>query len=329
MIDFKATVLIVDDMQVNLAILSEILKCEYHVKIAKSGQKALEIVENGNIDLILLDIVMPELDGYEVCEILKNSDKTKDIPIIFVTASKEADDEEKGFLVGAVDYITKPFKPKTILSRVRTHINLHLRQTELEKLSHDLQNKNIELKKYISIIQEISITDGLTNVYNRRHFNEIFPKIVNSAKRNNELVCFLLLDIDHFKLYNDNYGHQAGDNVLVKFTSCLKLSLKRVDDMCFRLGGEEFAVIFKSEDEEKALEFADTLKSNIENLAIPHEYNSASKYITASLGLICKYGREIENIDAIYKEADDLLYEAKNSGRNNIKVNALPNRVRN
>lgn len=321
MMDFKATILIVDDMQVNLVILSEILKNEYHVKIAKSGQKAIEIIENGNIDLILLDIVMPELDGYEVCEILKNSDKTKDIPIIFVTANKEAEDEEKGFLVGAVDYITKPFKPKTILSRVKTHINLHLRQIELETLSHTLENKNIELKKYISIIEEISITDGLTNVYNRRHFNGIFPKVINSAKRNDELVCFLLLDIDHFKPYNDHYGHQAGDNVLIKFANCLKLSLKRADDMCFRLGGEEFGVIFKSEYREKALEFADTLKTNIENLAIPHEYNSASKYVTASLGLICKYGREIKNIDAVYKEADDLLYEAKNSGRNKVKVN--------
>ena len=321
MTDFKATILIVDDMQVNLAILSEILKDEYHIKIAKSGKKALEIVENGNIDLILLDIVMPELDGYEVCEILKQNDKTKDIPIIFVTASKEAEDEEKGFLMGAVDYITKPFKEKTILARVRTHINLHLRQIELETLSHSLENKNLELKEYISIIEEISITDGLTNIYNRRHFNEIFPKIINSAKRNDELVCFLLLDIDHFKLYNDNYGHQAGDDVLVKFASCLKENLKRADDLAFRLGGEEFGIIYKAEDKEKALEFANKLKNHIENLAIPHEYNSASRYITAFLGLICKNAKDIKNIDEIYKEADDLLYKSKLNGRNKVSIN--------
>lgn len=322
MIDFKATILIVDDMQVNLAILSEILKDEYHIKIAKSGQKALEIIENGNIDLILLDIVMPELDGYEVCEILKNNYKTKDIPIVFVTANNEACHEEQGFLAGAVDYITKPFKPTTILSRVKTHINLHLRQIELETLSQTLENKNKELKKYISIIEEISITDGLTNVYNRRHFNEIFPKVINSAKRNDELVCFLLLDIDHFKPYNDNYGHQMGDDVLVKFTNSLKDNLNRGNDMCFRLGGEEFGVIFKSENKEKALEFANRLRTNIENLLIPHEYNSASKYITASSGLICKYGRDIENVDKLYKEVDDLLYEAKKSGRNKVIINA-------
>lgn len=306
MTDFKPTILIVDDMQVNLTILSEILKNKYHIKIAKSGKKALEIVENSNIDLVLLDIVMPELDGYEVCKILKNSENSKDIPVIFVTANSDACDEEKGFLMGAVDYITKPFNPTTILARVKAHINLHLKQ--------------IELEKYILMIEKISITDGLTNVYNRRHFNDIFPKIINSAKRNNELISFLLIDIDHFKQYNDNYGHQMGDEVLIKFADCLKSSLKRVDDMCFRLGGEEFGIIYKSEDKQKALEFANILKNSIENLKIVHEYNGASNYVTASLGLICKYARDIKNIDEIYKQADDLLYEAKKSGRNIVSV---------
>lgn len=306
MTDFKPTILIVDDMQVNLTILSEILKNKYHIKIAKSGKKALEIVENSNIDLVLLDIVMPELDGYEVCKILKNSENSKDIPVIFVTANSDACDEEKGFLMGAVDYITKPFNPTTILARVKAHINLHLKQ--------------IELEKYILMIEKISITDGLTNVYNRRHFNDIFPKIINSAKRNNELISFLLIDIDHFKQYNDNYGHQMGDEVLIKFADCLKSSLKRVDDMCFRLGGEEFGIIYKSEDKQKAFEFANILKNSIENLKIVHEYNGASNYVTASLGLICKYARDIKNIDEIYKQADDLLYEAKKSGRNIVSV---------
>lgn len=321
MIDFKPTILIVDDMQVNLAILSEILKSEYHIKVAKSGQKALEIVQNGNIDLILLDIVMPELDGYEVCNILKSSDKTRDIPIIFVTANNEASDEEKGFLLGAVDYITKPFKSTTILSRVKTHISLHLRQIELEILSQTLQDKNNELKKYIQIIEEISITDGLTNIYNRRHFNEMFPKVINSAKRKDELVCFLLLDIDHFKQYNDNYGHKAGDDVLVEFAKCLKVNLRRADDMVFRLGGEEFGVVFKSETKEKALEFANMLKGNIIDLKIEHKYSSVSNYVTASMGLICKYGNEIKDMDEVYKEADGLLYKSKENGRNQVKVN--------
>lgn len=170
------------------------------------------------------------------------------------------------------------------------------------------------------LIEIISITDGLTNIYNRRYFDEIFPKIINNAKRKNELVSFLFMDIDHFKLYNDNYGHQKGDDVLVKFATCLKESLHCSSDFAFRLGGEEFAIVYQMDTKEKAIEFANTIKSNIEDLKITHEFNSASSYITASMGLICKNANDID--DKIYKQADDLLYEAKRNGRNQIKVNA-------
>ena len=169
------------------------------------------------------------------------------------------------------------------------------------------------------LIEILSITDGLTNIYNRRYFDEIFPKIINNAKRKNELVSFLFMDIDHFKLYNDNYGHQKGDEVLIKFATCLKESLNRSSDFAFRLGGEEFAIVYQCDTKEKAIEFANTIKSNIEDLKITHEFNSASPYITASMGLICKNANDID--DKIYKQADDLLYEAKRSGRNQIKVN--------
>ena len=169
-------------------------------------------------------------------------------------------------------------------------------------------------------IEEISITDGLTNIYNRRYFDEIFPKIINEAKRKNELVAFVFMDIDHFKQYNDNYGHQKGDEVLINFAACLKQSLHRSSDYTFRLGGEEFAVVYQMETKEKAVEFANNLRKNIENLKIEHKYSSVSSYITASMGLICKNANEIV-IDEIYKQADDLLYQAKRSGRNQVKVN--------
>jgi diguanylate cyclase (GGDEF)-like protein/PAS domain S-box-containing protein len=429
MIDFKPTILIVDDMQVNLALLSEILRNEYNIKIAKSGQKALEIVSHGEVDLILLDVVMPIMDGYEVCRLLKQDDKTKNIPVIFVTGNDSAEDEEKGFLIGAVDYILKPFKHTTVKSRVKTHINLHLRQIELETMTKAIQEKNDVLKRYTELIdqyvitsstdldgiiisaseafckisgyskteligansnivrhpdfpqsfyktlwdtitdnktwegeiknkkkdggfywvkafisptfndlgiktgytairqditdkkliEEISITDGLTNIYNRRHFNDTFPKIIQSSKRSNELVCFLLMDIDHFKQYNDNYGHQAGDDVLIKFAQCLKETLHRADDLAFRLGGEEFGAVFKAQSKEKAYEFANLIRENIENLKLKHDFNSASKYITASMGLICTNANDINNMDEVYKQADDLLYMAKENGRNQVK----------
>ena len=186
-----------------------------------------------------------------------------------------------------------------------------------EIISYTAVREDITDKK---IIEEISITDGLTNIYNRRYFDEIFPKIINEAKRKNELVAFVFMDIDHFKQYNDNYGHQKGDEVLINFAACLKQSLHRSSDYTFRLGGEEFAVVYQMETKEKAVEFANNLRKNIENLKIEHKYSSVSSYITASMGLICKNANEIV-IDEIYKQADDLLYQAKRSGRNQVKVN--------
>lgn len=169
------------------------------------------------------------------------------------------------------------------------------------------------------IIETISITDSLTEIYNRRYFDEIFPKIINSARRKNELVCFLFIDIDHFKQYNDNYGHQEGDTVLKKFATCLKNNLHRASDLPFRFGGEEFAVVYQADTKEKAIYFANLLRTNIENLKIEHKFNSASPYITASMGLLCKNANDYD--ESFYKEADELLYKAKKSGRNQLQVN--------
>lgn len=167
-------------------------------------------------------------------------------------------------------------------------------------------------------VEEISITDGLTNIHNRRYFNETFPKAINVAKRKNEMLCFLIMDIDHFKQYNDTYGHQKGDEVLIKVAQAIKESINRGDDYCFRLGGEEFGVLFKAQSKQKAVFLAEAIKQNIENLHIQHEKNSASSYITASMGLVCQYGADIVSMDEIYKEADEMLYKAKESGRNKV-----------
>ena len=174
-------------------------------------------------------------------------------------------------------------------------------------------------------IEEISIIDGLTGIYNRRYFNEILPKVINSAKRENKLIHFIMMDIDHFKRYNDNYGHQMGDNVLIQVAKTLKESLNSADDYCFRLGGEEFGILFQSKSNEQSIIFTDTIRKSIEDLHIPHSGNSASPYVTASFGLISQEANDIQSIeeiykqaDEIYKQADDLLYKAKESGRNKV-----------
>jgi diguanylate cyclase (GGDEF)-like protein/PAS domain S-box-containing protein len=171
------------------------------------------------------------------------------------------------------------------------------------------------------IIEEISITDGLTDIYNRRHFDKMLPDYINNAKRNNEIITFVMMDIDHFKQYNDNYGHQKGDEVLIEVAKVLKEYMKRADDYCFRLGGEEFGLLYKSNDISKSKEFALKILNAIENMKIEHKYSSVSDYITVSMGASCQDASNISNVDNLYKTTDDLLYKSKKEGRNRVSFN--------
>lgn len=171
------------------------------------------------------------------------------------------------------------------------------------------------------LLKELSITDELTKIYNRRYFNEIFPKIINSAKRNNDVISFCILDVDFFKLYNDTYGHMEGDNVLKMISKTIQNSLNRADDFCFRLGGEEFGILIKGLEPEKAKEFIENIRMSIENLKIKHEKNNVSIYVTASFGLVIQDANSIISFENIYKAADELLYKAKERGRNKVISN--------
>jgi len=168
------------------------------------------------------------------------------------------------------------------------------------------------------LIEHISITDGLTKIYNRRHFDELFPKMLEINHRNKKYISFLIMDVDHFKQYNDTYGHQKGDKVLIEIAKKLNELMHRQDDYCFRLGGEEFGNVYYSDNPEQAYQFAEKIKNEIENLKIAHAKNSASDYITSSMGLICVQPGELQNEEVIYREADKLLYEAKMQGRNKV-----------
>ncbi len=185
------------------------------------------------------------------------------------------------------------------------------------KIGYTAIRQDITDKK---LVEKISITDGLTDIYNRRHFDTIFPKMLQNSKRSKEYISFLIMDVDHFKQYNDTYGHQMGDKVLIAIAKTLKSSLKREDDFCFRLGGEEFGVVFNTDNKEEALYYSNQIKNNIEEMHIEHANNSASDYVTASMRLICLRRDEVENEDLIYKEADALLYKAKEQGRNTVVI---------
>ncbi len=187
------------------------------------------------------------------------------------------------------------------------------------KIGYTSIRQNITDKK---LVEELSITDELTKIHNRRHFNNIFPKLINSSKRNNELLCFAILDVDFFKLYNDTYGHQEGDKVLISIAHIMVNKLNRADDFSFRLGGEEFGLLFKSNDLTKSINFVKDLKKEIENMKIEHKNSIVSKYVTVSIGVVIKKVKDISSIDNLYKEADDLLYRAKENGRNTVQTNS-------
>ena len=179
---------------------------------------------------------------------------------------------------------------------------------------------NSILAKSISLIQDLSITDGLTNIYNRRHFDAIFSREINRAKSKKQLLCFVLMDVDYFKLYNDTYGHAAGDKVLISIADVLKNHLQKVDEYCFRLGGEEFGIILQTEKPDHSLNKAKTILEAIENKGIEHQHNTASPYVTASMGVACEYAHKIRDKNHFYKQADKLLYKAKEKGRNRVEI---------
>ncbi len=189
---------------------------------------------------------------------------------------------------------------------------------ENKKIGYTSIRHNITDKKYI---EELSITDGLTGLYNRRYFDAMILKIINSAKRNNDLICFMMLDIDYFKLYNDTYGHQKGDEALISLARSMKSSLKRAVDYSFRLGGEEFAILFTALNKDDAYSFANKIQKNINALKIAHAKSKVGDTVSVSIGLVCKLAKEVENEETLYKEVDDLLYLAKEQGRNRIVHN--------
>jgi len=183
------------------------------------------------------------------------------------------------------------------------------------KMGYTAIRQDITDKK---MLEEIAITDALTGIYNRRHFNTMFPRFLSSAKRNNDIICFAIMDVDHFKAYNDTYGHQSGDDVLMEVAQAIQNRMFRADDYCFRLGGEEFGIFFKCDTSEKSFLFVDSIRESIEKLGIAHINNSASPFLTISIGLMCIESRLIDDETHLYAAADKCLYRAKESGRNRV-----------
>jgi len=297
-IEKKAKVLIVDDEKINLDVLINLLKPYYRTVAAKNGEQAFKRLEVPPLpDLILLDIMMPGMDGYEVCRQLKKTEVTRDIPVIFITGKNDEQYEAKGFQAGAVDYITKPFSPLIALARVKTHIELKRRGDMLERLAG---------------------LDGLTGIPNRRHFDQFLEAEWKRSCRYNHSISLLIMDIDYFKLYNDHYGHAEGDDCLKKVASSFSQSMIRSTDLAARYGGEEFACILPETDFEGAMVTADRIMKAIHALCIPHEKSDVADYVTVSIGVSCLTPQKAKKSIDLLETADQALYRAKRNGRNQI-----------
>lgn len=298
----KQTILIVDDEPANIQALGSLLKEEYRIQVSNSGERALAIVQDRKQplpDLILLDIQMPGIDGYEVCRRLKEDPETDKIVVIFVTSRDSVSDEEQGLRLGAVDYISKPISPAIVRARVDTHMNL---------------------KRKTDMLERLALLDGLTGIRNRRYFDEQLAKEIARSQREHYPLSVVMMDIDHFKEYNDNYGHGAGDKCLQKVARALTETLLRPGDTLCRYGGEEFVALLPHCDADGARVLANRLRQAVEALSITHEYSSASPVVTMSLGTASAgpEGEQKAEADSLLKHADEALYAAKQAGRNRV-----------
>lgn len=290
----KPKLLVVDDQAINIQVMHQVFGGDYQVFMATSGAQALALCQTNPPDLILLDVVMPGMDGFEVCAQLKANEATGNIPVIFVTAHTDAAQETHGLSLGAVDFIAKPINPAVVRARVKTQLTL--------KFQSDLLRKLVFL-------------DGLTGVFNRRYFDQQLTLEWARATRSNAPLSVIMLDVDHFKLYNDRYGHQAGDDCLREIASALKSGLKRPADLVARYGGEEFACILPDTPFDDAFALAVELEQRIRQRKIPHATSSHDGVVTASLGLATRTLDSVGDAQTLVRLADQQLYNAKQGGR--------------
>lgn len=294
----RPRILIVDDSPTNIQVLAEALKLDYQIKIATSGAAALQIAAGDEPpDLILLDVMMPEMDGYEVCRRLKAQPQLQKIPVIFVTAKQEMEEEEQGLNLGAVDYITKPFHLPIIKARIRNHL---------------------ELKRKSDLLESLAKLDGLTNIPNRRALEEVLIQEWQRACRNHTPLAVIMLDIDSFKAYNDHYGHCAGDLCLKAVAGALQRQLSRAADTLARYGGEEFTVVLPETDFGGAQDVAERLRAAIDALAIEHAHSDASPHVTISVGFASTSHPSGKEFTTLLESTDKMLYQAKATGRNRV-----------
>ncbi|PLX70601.1 MAG: diguanylate cyclase response regulator [Denitrovibrio sp.] len=304
----KTLVLIVDDNKQNLKVLGNVLKenTDYNLAFAISGEEAFAYINKSLPDMVLLDVMMPGMDGFTVCSELSKNEQTSDIPIIFITAKSETEDIIKGFEAGGVDYVTKPFNDAELLVRINTHV-------EMKKSRDMLEQKNKELKEAYDKIEYLALTDMLTGIPNRRNITNMMNKEASRCRRNGGTFSMIMCDIDFFKKVNDTYGHDTGDFVLKRVADIIQKNLRQ-QDIIARWGGEEFLIVLPETMIEDGVRVSEKLRESIEKDTMEYEEHKFS--ITMTFG-VAVYEQDL-GIEKSIKKADDALYQGKQSGRNKV-----------
>lgn len=309
-------ILIVDDTPNNLSVLRQILTEQGHrVRPALSGEIALKTIQADLPDLILLDILMPGMDGYEVCGKIKQNEHTRDIPIIFISALNEIEDKMRAFSEGGVDYISKPFHTEEVLARVNTHLTLRSQQKALTKQNEELKDKNTLIHEQTEKLKMLAAKDFLTGLSNRRDFLEKAQIEEKRFKRTKRPFSFIMLDLDHFKNINDTYGHDCGDTVLIGVARSLENTL-RDQDLVARWGGEEFICLLPETDTTGAGNVAGKIRTVLAEAR--HRCSTVEIEVTVTLG-VCVYQGDA-NLEECINRADQALYQGKEQGRNQVNI---------
>ncbi len=293
--EVRPRLLMMDDEPLNIQTLYRAFAADHQVFIATTGEQALALCASKHPDLVLLDVEMPGMDGYEVCRRLKADNTLRDIPVIFVTGHTDETSEARALDAGAVDFITKPISPRIVRARVKTHLTL--------------KNQSDLLRQWV-------YTDGLTGVRNRRYFDERLVEEWGRTRRDRSDLSVLMLDVDFFKRFNDHYGHQAGDECLRRIAAALKGGLKRQGDLVARYGGEEFVCLLPNTALEGAIHLAGTLCQRVHDQHIAHADSSIASVVTTSVGVCSASGKNTFAAEALVRGADAQLYLAKSLGRN-------------
>lgn len=298
----KAVVLIVDDDISNIEIMNAALGDDYEICFATSGEQALEVMQLTLPDLVLLDVVMPGMQGFEVCSILKRDPLLSDIPVIFTTGLGDTEDEVRGLSLGAIDYVTKPIHPVVLRNRVKNHI---------------------ELKTLRDNLAEIAVTDALTGLHNRRKLDQLMQDALQRRASSESWLSVIMIDIDFFKLFNDAYGHQRGDQCIHMIASALNRAVKAAAGFSARYGGEEFACVLPDTAPEEALVIAGNIRAQVHQLQIPHEKSVVSPWVTLSIGIASGRTDTRLSMKEWIEAADRQLYIAKSEGRDRVAAITL------